>query len=244
MEKDELKLACPKDFFNEWTMQHIHLDECLSTQSSFKQFWEQRAVGENNLLVTCERQTAGIGRRGASWLSGEHCLTMSCSLKAHPKITLTPLALGLKIVEFFASKNIEIKLKWPNDLLTVEGAKVAGLLCQTLEDNYVLLGLGINLFLSENEMKLVASDYPVAHLNLKVDKQNLARELYQSLQSISDFSVHKWNQACLHLNKEVRIIDGDSIQSGIFVGIDEDGCALLKKSDTTTKVLSGSLRFF
>lgn len=226
-------------------MHHIFLDECESTQSSFKQYWEHRDEDERYVLISTAKQNSGIGRRNNSWLTGERALAMSGSVRAQQNLTHTPLSLGVEVVKFFNSKGHELKLKWPNDILNSDGEKVGGLLCQTLEEDLVLLGLGINLFLNNDELRFLADlDYPVGHLDLgDIDREKLGFELFSKLVETPEFSHEQWNSHCYHLNKAVTISDGDQIEKGIFQGIDQDGAALIKTDKGEVKrVLTGSLR--
>lgn len=226
-------------------MHHIFLEQCDSTQSSFKEIWSKREFTGSYLLVSTQKQINGIGRRSNQWFSGKDSLAMSCSVHAQKNITLTPLALGLAVVEFFAKKNINIKVKWPNDLLNDQGQKVGGILCQTLKDDLVLAGIGLNLFLDQNEQEKVSEfDYPVGHLNLKdSNREKLAFELYQDLINIPEFDAKIWNQHCAHLNSRVTIKDDETVDEGVFIGIDHDGAAILKSNEGTEKRLfTGSLR--
>ena len=238
------KLARDGGFINDMSIQHINLTECESTQSIFKQYWAQRDSNTSFLLVSSELQTNGHGRRAAKWLSGKKSLAMSGSVRAQETLTLTPLALATGIIKFLRLKNIELTLKWPNDLLNPKGEKFGGLLCQTLENNLVLVGIGLNLYLSNEELEqLKTCDYPVAHLNLKeIDRSAFALELYKNLIAIDDFSIEDWNKACFHLNKTVTITDGDQSISGTFIGIDKNGAAILESQGQHHKVLTGSLR--
>lgn len=239
------KVALGLNFFNELCMHHIFLDECESTQGSFKQYWEHRDEDERYVLVSTAKQNSGVGRRSNTWLTGERALALSCSVRAQENLTHTPLALGVEVVNFFKAKGINLKLKWPNDILNSDGEKVGGLLCQTLASDLVLLGLGINLFLNNDELRELSNlEYPVGHLDIgDIDREKLAYELFSSLIETPKFSHEQWNSHCFHLNINVIISDGDQVERGLFIGIDKDGAALIKNDKGEIKrVLTGSLR--
>ncbi len=224
-------------------MQHIVLDECFSTQSSFKEYWAKRAVGDDQLLVSTARQSQGVGRRGNFWFMAEHALAMSCSVKAQTPISLTPLHLGVVTANFFSTKAIPLQLKWPNDLLNSRGEKVGGVLCQTLESDHVLCGIGLNFFLNASEKATIHADYPVGDLNAPaLQSHQLARELYLTLLENSKFSPTQWATHCAHMDQPVAIHDGDQSCRGIFRGIDIDGCALVEAQGKVSRIFSGSLR--
>ncbi len=225
-------------------MKHIFLDRCESTQSSFKEYWAQHSGHTSQLLVSTQEQTGGIGRRGNSWFSNSHSLSMSFSFKSQSILSLTPLHIAVALCEFFHLKNIPLKLKWPNDILDHNGNKLGGILCQVIDQETVLVGVGLNLYLDEQDKQAMENiPYEVGHLNLKnIDKKVLAEDLYKSLLGQNDFQFENWNKFCHHIDKVVTIVDGEQKVEGIFVGIDKDGAALVKSNDKTHRVLTGSLR--
>tara|TARA_R110000868_G_scaffold287003_4_gene547455 strand:+ start:1354 stop:2037 length:684 start_codon:yes stop_codon:yes gene_type:complete len=225
-------------------MHHYFLKECESTQSSFKQYWSNRNAQQTELLVSCQIQHNGVGRRNNQWLSAKAGLSMSCSIPAQSQITLSPLAIATSTCEFFQTLGIDLRLKWPNDLLNTRGEKVGGILCQTLDQQNILVGIGINLSLTPDEaLQLQDAPYPVGDLDYKVsDKKLLAEQIYAHLLKHNDFSASQWNARCIHLNKAVSIADDQSVLTGVFVGIDHDGAALLNNDSGRHRVLTGSLR--
>lgn len=197
-----------------------------------------------HLLVSTQKQTSGVGRRGNQWHSSDHSLAMSFSIKSQEQLSLTPLHMALALCNFFQNQNISLSLKWPNDLLNEEGEKVGGILCQVLNPNYVLVGIGLNLYFDQSDYSAVKDlSYPISHLNLKsINKKEMAENIYNYIIQSESFSSQKWNQHCFHLNKKVEITDGDQKSKGLFIGIDELGAAILKDQDSTVKVYTGSLR--
>lgn len=115
------------------------------------------------LLVT-ERQTAGRGRMGRSWVSPEgSALTFSIGLPLNPNDwSGLSLAVGVALIEALDSEGkLGLGLKWPNDLwhwpATLGPTKLGGILIETLqppgmrEGRYVVAGVGLNLLTPEIE---------------------------------------------------------------------------------------------
>jgi BirA family biotin operon repressor/biotin-[acetyl-CoA-carboxylase] ligase len=107
------------------------------------------------VLLVAERQSAGRGRLGRTWSSGdEGATTTDTSL---PSLTLSlglplapsdwsglSLAVGLAVVE---SLHPALQLKWPNDVW-LQDRKLAGILIETAsvgELRYAVIGVGINI---------------------------------------------------------------------------------------------------
>ena len=106
---------------------------------------------QRSQLVVADSQTAGVGRRGKSWVSEPGNISMS--LLTHfdvPPNQLMGLSLvtGVTVVGVIRERvTIDCQLKWPNDIL-VNGAKLAGLLIEipqsTVTSCSVVTGIGIN----------------------------------------------------------------------------------------------------
>lgn len=114
---------------------------------------EALAAGEGDgLAVVADRQTAGRGRMGRSWLSPAGTnLLVSVGLRVDiPAERAWWLAAASALAVRKAVKPVaELWIRWPNDLVTADGLKVAGLLTETqVEGDWVtggVLGIGINV---------------------------------------------------------------------------------------------------
>lgn len=110
------------------------------------------------VLLVAEHQTAGRGRMGRTWESGDAqplvgvmaqdgpaSLTFSLGLPLYPSDwSGLSLAVGLSVAE---SLHPDLRLKWPNDIW-FDGRKLAGILIETASSGtarYVVIGIGINI---------------------------------------------------------------------------------------------------
>ena len=111
-----------------------------------------RAGRRGPVLLVAERQTAGRGRLGRQWHSGQAtsagtipCLTFSLGLPlAPPDWSGLSLAVGVAMVR---SLHPDLRLKWPNDLWW-HARKLAGILIETVscaDTRYAIIGIGVNL---------------------------------------------------------------------------------------------------
>jgi BirA family transcriptional regulator, biotin operon repressor / biotin---[acetyl-CoA-carboxylase] ligase len=129
-----------------------------------------RAGQTEPTLLVAQRQTAGRGRLGKHWHSGDpaatsepgsNAVTTALVGAAPPSLTfslgllLSPqawdglsLAVGTSVA---SSLHPDIQLKWPNDLW-VQGCKLAGILIETAAvgtpsgaQRYAVVGVGINI---------------------------------------------------------------------------------------------------
>lgn len=122
-------------------------------------------------VLACERQTAGRGRRGRSWLSwGEHSLTFSVRwqfARGEASPMGLSLAVGVALARALESLGAQgVGLKWPNDVL-LRGAdgwrKLAGVLIELSsgsQGHAAVIGVGVNLSLPDD----APADVPAAAL--------------------------------------------------------------------------------
>lgn len=124
-----------------------YLGRVGSTQDVLKAWAEEGAP--EGALVLAEVQERGRGRRGRPWQSrlGD---SLTFSLLLRPSLPLSalgllPLLAGLALWEAVGVGG----LKWPNDLLSPEGRKLAGVLLEAKVEGeevaYALLGVGVNV---------------------------------------------------------------------------------------------------
>lgn len=110
---------------------------------------DARSGMDEGAVLVADLQTAGRGRKGRQWVSpAEAGLTFSVLLRPRgvPPASLgwVPLLAGLAAASAVRSETaVDVRLKWPNDLLAGP-AKLAGVLAESWEDA-IVVGLGINV---------------------------------------------------------------------------------------------------
>jgi BirA family biotin operon repressor/biotin-[acetyl-CoA-carboxylase] ligase len=103
--------------------------------------------------VRADRQTAGRGRGGHSWVSPPGSLYLSLILPAPADrpLTLLPLLVGVAAAECAQEWGVDARLKWPNDLLADDARKLGGILVESSSDGSgpptIVAGVGVNLAL-------------------------------------------------------------------------------------------------
>jgi BirA family biotin operon repressor/biotin-[acetyl-CoA-carboxylase] ligase len=110
-------------------------------------------------LILADRQTAGRGQFHRPWIAEMGSLTCSlCTLTNDRQAdALIPLAVGLAVCEAIEkiANNIQIELKWPNDLL-IGKRKLGGILIEQFSGKLVIgIGLNVNsdIDLDQNELR-------------------------------------------------------------------------------------------
>jgi BirA family transcriptional regulator, biotin operon repressor / biotin---[acetyl-CoA-carboxylase] ligase len=123
------------------------LPEVESTNSELMR--RARSGTMDPVLLVAQRQTAGRGRLGRAWVSGDGAsLTFSLGIALAPADwSGLSLAVGVSLAE---SLDPAVRLKWPNDLW-LQDRKLGGILIETASfgereaRRYAVIGVGINI---------------------------------------------------------------------------------------------------
>ncbi|MCL7744713.1 biotin--[acetyl-CoA-carboxylase] ligase [Guyparkeria hydrothermalis] len=150
------------------------------------------AEGAVPCVALAATQTAGVGRRGARWLSGPgDGLWFSVAVPAESRPVTAPpsLALAGELAERLRRGGVPVELKWPNDLY-LDGGKLGGLMLERARFGgrvAWLAGVGINWRLpAESSGGELGDDYRPAALESvpggegPADTVDLALELIAS----------------------------------------------------------------
>ena len=103
------------------------------------------------ILVISYSQEKGKGTSNRTWLNADQALACSLAVKQKDiklKHTLIPLLSGYLFTEVL--KDINLALKWPNDIV-LDNLKVGGILVEKSENN-ICIGMGINYFWEKPEL--------------------------------------------------------------------------------------------
>jgi len=233
------------------------IEHCASTSSVLL----DRAMPDqaSGSVVVCERQTAGRGRRGRSWLSAPGDSLTFSMLWRFPPGMLPPAGLSLA-VGVAAARALEgmgaagVRLKWPNDILA-DGAKLGGILVETVAhggQHVAVIGIGINVRLPREiadavdaEAGALVSVMPYApSRNLLL--ANLLKALAEMLDEFgrTGFAgfVEEWLARNAHAGQRVRILaEGVDPIEGRCAGVDSDGALLLDTAAGLRRIVSGEV---
>ena len=190
----------------------------------------------SGLVVIAEHQSSGRGRLDRQWESPPRAgLLMSVLLRPSVEVAqwpLLPLLTGLAIVEAMISVgDVPATLKWPNDVL-VEGRKLAGILCERVEDG-VVIGIGLNISTRLDELP-IESATSLAIEGGTTDREPLAKEVLRSLArrylAWCDTSgspqtvIPAYRERCETIGREITLqLPGGDTVSGRATAIDDEG---------------------
>jgi len=196
-------------------------------------------------IVVAEVQTAGRGRQGRSWQSAPGA-SLTFSLLLRPKLPPD----GLALLSFAAGVALREAcgvggLKWPNDLLSLDGHKLAGVLVEAAlkpEGVVAVLGIGLNIKPPVPEGAAALGEF-----NNKSRTQILRsflqrfEALYQSLASDAASILELWRGYSYTLGREVVIRTARGEMRGRAVALAEDGSLLVESGSTRQVVSAGDV---
>ena len=137
-----------------------HIEYFTRLKSTNEEAWELADNGaKSGTIIITDNQFGGKGRDGRVWLTVPNKgLTFSIIIEKKIPAKLSgwlPLLAGLSINKALSNFDIDISLKWPNDI-TLDGRKIGGVLCESKikgELVYkVVIGIGLNI--NENKEEL------------------------------------------------------------------------------------------
>ncbi len=238
------ELTIPKFDMIDWQ------ESTESTNNDCKLWAERGAV---RALSISNHQTAGRGQSNRVWQSPMGNLYLSF-LTDLPKPLDGRLALeaGLALVNMPILQNLDLSVKWPNDLYA-RGAKWGGILIEPIHSHNIehgaIIGIGINL----QPMQDMVSDRAVIDLttllNHELDRVQLIVAVIQAVQQAIDSFV----QGCLKLperflrydalvNKAIQITRPEKpLLHARAVGIAEDGSLQISTAGGFEQLYSGQI---
>jgi len=204
-------------------------------------------LAEGDWLIA-DRQSAGRGRQGRSWLDAPGNFMGSTVVHVSPQ---DPPAASLSFVAALAvyetvlsrvAVSRELELKWPNDVL-LGGDKFCGLLLER-EGDTVVVGIGVNLAaapaLDGRQARSLAEHGPApdrdafaADLAARFDVE-LGRWRQYGLEPI----LNRWLAAAHPAGTVLTVHEpGGAILSGMFAGLERDGALRLRLADGSLRVI-------
>ena len=208
------------------------------------------------LWIVAERQTAGRGRRGRTWVSEPGNLYASLLLTdAAPPAAVSGIcfvaALALHDALLDAAHGLapaQLKLKWPNDVL-LDGRKVAGILVEGVsvsrDRSTAVVGFGVNCRRHPDQAGYPATDLAAAGFGVSAGAllNALGPAMAQRMQEWrrgSDFSSVRaaWLARASGVGSEIQVRLGDRTIAGTFEAIDPSGALVLARNDGTRETVA------
>ena len=252
------KETISKEIHTKWAGKTVHFaKETDSTNEWCKRLSKEGA--EHGMLAVAEFQSAGKGRLGRRWTAPEgSSIMMSILLRPdfEPQhASMLTLVMGLSVAQAVKELDIEVSIKWPNDVV-VSRKKICGILTEMGLENgkirEVVIGDGINVNLEgfPDELKDKATSLYL-ETGKKYDRNCLIGLImekfernYEKFTETCDLSplIDDYNIMLANRNQPVRILDKINPYEGIAIGIDREGELLVRVADgEIRKVCSGEV---
>jgi BirA family biotin operon repressor/biotin-[acetyl-CoA-carboxylase] ligase len=227
---------------------HVY-DEIDSTHEQLKK------LPKSPSLVIADSQLQGKGRADKVWVADKGAnILLSCSWfyeKAPKDLSGLSLALAVVLTELLNEEyNIDLKLKWPNDIL-FQNKKVAGILLDISVGQKCSLYAGLGLNVLQPQVLDSQIDQPWTDLYSmgvrNVNRNELIGRIYSAwLTVFLEYSEkgfghyrERWNAMSQHINKEVRLIPKQAEKEtirGVLHGVDDLGRLCVCNYDKITTI--------
>ncbi|MGY1708180.1 biotin--[acetyl-CoA-carboxylase] ligase [Geodermatophilus sp. SYSU D00758] len=214
-------------------------------------------TGEGAVLVA-EHQAAGRGRLDRVWTSPPRA-GLTVSLLLRPDVPAArrgwlPLLTGVALAEAVAGTTpVRVSLKWPNDLLAADGAKLAGILAE-VASGAVVVGVGLNVSTHAGELPEGGTSLALAGAG-PVDRGALLLAFLRGLERryldwvaalgdpVGTGLGRDYLAWCSTVGSEVEVTlpDGSAL-AGTAESVDWDGRLVVRGPEGTVALASGDVR--
>lgn len=195
-------------------------------------------------VVWAKDQTAGRGRQGNTWTSCPGNLYMSLVLRPGLDAAstgqlsfLAAVALAEALQEWLPDA-VDVKLKWPNDLL-LNGKKAAGILLEA-EADWLVVGIGVNVVDAPEGAVSLKSFGVEAEAGAVLEKLVLRlKSLYEVWRKSGFEPVRgEWLRYAHNIGQAINVRLPKETFVGKFVGIDAAGALQVEMQDGSLRQIS------
>ncbi|WP_376745449.1 biotin--[acetyl-CoA-carboxylase] ligase, partial [Acinetobacter variabilis] len=156
--------------------------------------------------------------------------------------------IALNILQMPSLKGLDLQVKWPNDLYSLQG-KWGGILIEPISTQQVVVGVGINI----SPLMESIPDQQVTSLTElglpHTSRVDLIAELYLAIQQAGEWFNYgsqnlpaRFNQYAAFFQQTVEFTDIQGQYSGTFLGIQDDGAVIIETNAGTQTFYQGQLR--
>ena len=214
-------------------------------------------------VVVAREQSSGRGRHGRRWESPAGGLYLTAAYPWERDVSALvglSLVVGLALRDSLGDAAARLELKWPNDLVTREGRKLAGILIEVnsaANGTSVLIGIGLNLHrvLVDDSGRSDANLSSLAPIGLseltsqKVDPEHILSQLLSNLNQVlehfkrSGFAAFRqiWSSVSALNGCQLQIDTGTKILHGAYAGVNDSGALLLETDVGVCEIASGHI---
>ena len=224
----------------------VYQAELTSTMDAAKQLARKGCADFTTVIAGC--QTGGRGRLNRQWFSDKGGLYFTMVLRPDlpPVLSfrvgfLASLTLARLLNGIF---KIDVRVKWPNDLL-VDERKICGMLSELEAEAdqvaFINIGIGLNVNNDPSAVEPTATSLKNILGRTLSKKEILARylDLFETQMQAAAYEdvIEQWKQLTVTLNRSVRVVTTREVFNGKAVDVDDTGALILKCSDGSLKTI-------
>lgn len=261
----ELARALPLDMRWQEPQAVTVVDETGSTNADLVEFARtclaERGPLPERMLRIARRQSAGRGRLTRSWrtpVGAGLAMSIGLSLPLAPaRLGGFALVCGLAAHAALADFGLDVRLKWPNDIVDRQRhAKLGGILVELVQlaadRTWVVVGIGLNLrggAALEGELGRAVGDLETL-AGMSIEADLLAARIVAQLETrLPDFEragfapyAEVFDRVHALHERAVSVLGAPGIAGGQCVGVDRRGEVLVRRADgRLERLLSGEV---
>jgi BirA family biotin operon repressor/biotin-[acetyl-CoA-carboxylase] ligase len=214
----------------------------------------KKYIGDKNICMIADEQTAGIGRRGNQWISPKGNIYLSflfnynLSIEDHFLFTAVTANSICKFLNYYVNESINVK--WPNDI-HINESKIAGIMTEIIQHNnnkYVIIGTGINISTSPK-----ITDYQTCCLNEfnpKITNEEVLFSIIEAfffeyemiLKKEYNKIIDKFKNNMKNLGEKINILLPNGKKQNVFLkNLNFDGSILIEKDGKEENIFSARI---
>ncbi|WP_455060499.1 biotin--[acetyl-CoA-carboxylase] ligase [Parvimonas micra] len=227
-------------------------DSIDSTNKHLKSKINEKNYGT---IVISNEQTNGYGKSNREFLSNKDIgiymsilINPNCLIEESLKITILTSVAVLSAIKSVC--NLDVKLKWVNDII-LNDLKVGGILCESqinLNNNIIdnmIVGIGINVkeFDFPPSLKNIATSIE-NNTNIKISRNELISEIinFFDLYFIDNKNyLNLYKENSYVLGKDITVIQNDRQFFAKAIDIEDNGALIVQEQEKIIKLISSDI---
>lgn len=237
-------------------LKYKHNIEIFDSIDSTNKYLKSK-INEKNYgtIVISNEQTNGYGKNDRQFISNKDIgiymsilINPNCLIEESLKITILTSVAVLSAIKSVC--NLDVKLKWVNDII-LNDLKVGGILCESqinLNTNIIdnmIVGIGINVkeFEFPPSLKNITTSIE-NNTNIKVSRNALISEI---INFFDLYFIKKANYIDLYkensyvLGKDITVIQNDKQFYAKAIDIDDSGSLIVQEQEKIIKLISSDI---
>lgn len=237
-------------------LKYKHNIEIFDSIDSTNKYLKSK-INEKNYgtIVISNEQTNGYGKSNREFLSNKDIgiymsilINPNCLIEESLKITILTSVAVLSAIKSVC--NLDVKLKWVNDII-LNDLKVGGILCESqinLNTNIIdnmIVGIGINVkeFEFPPSLKNIATSIE-NNTNIKISRNALISEIinFFDLYLVDNKNyLNLYKENSYVLGKDITVIQNDRQFFAKAIDIEDNGALIVQEQEKIIKLISSDI---